>query len=543
MKTLIVFCSVALVAGSCARLQACQREPTSNRSEGLTGRWVGEYRMGGQTTFLSIQLSRKDGQWTGTCLRPTLDWSSELRVVKIGSENSLEFAMSGPDGPLVVKGTSSAKEIRGAIGEKGRSGDIVLVRTADLHREYLDGLAGDYEFPDGGLIVFARENAFLCFLDHRSGRTGRLMPESPVDFWTGPSLGIWYPKAIGFHFLSDSGGNVTGVEIAEGQRKEHARKVQRYQEQNVEIRSGPVVLSGSLKLPPQPIPRPAVLLLAGSNSQTKGGQNGLLGLVGDQFARHGFAVLSYDKRGSGNSGGKRDDDYELLSGDGAAAIGFLRNRPEIDRARIGIWGISQGGQLAPIVASKARRIAFLINVSGSVVNSNQQEIERTELQLRADGFSEQDIADAVHLQQLKFQYACKRDNWDQYKSALDAAKGKKWLPDPYIGPPETQQHSAWDFWKCGVEPALYWESVHVPVLYVYGEHEAYSKPEVNFARFERAMMVAQNNSYTLKRIAGAEHSMTKAKNGGEKELPWTNTYAAEFYPLMTSWASRALQTK
>jgi hypothetical protein len=96
------------------------------------------------------------------------------------------------------------------------------------------------------------------------------MPEGPVDFWTGPSLEIWYPKAIGFHFLSDSGGRVTSVEIAEGQRKEHARKVQRYQEQNVEIGNGPVVLSGSLKLPPQAIPRPAVLLLAGFKQPNQG---------------------------------------------------------------------------------------------------------------------------------------------------------------------------------------------------------------------------------------------------------------------------------
>jgi hypothetical protein len=81
--------------------------------------------------------------------------------VKVGPEKSLEFAIGGSDGPMVVKGTSSAKEIRGTVGERGRSGDIVLRRTADLHREYLDGLAGDYEFPDGGLIVFARENASL----------------------------------------------------------------------------------------------------------------------------------------------------------------------------------------------------------------------------------------------------------------------------------------------------------------------------------------------------------------------------------------------
>jgi hypothetical protein len=104
-----------------------------------------------------------------------------------------------------------------------------------------------------------------------------------------------------------------------------------------------------------------------------------------------------------------------------------------------------------------------INVSGAVVNTNQQEIQRSELQLRADGFPANDVEAAVHLQQLKFRYACKRDDCDGYEAARIRAQGKPWLPDPYIGPPDSKNDAAWDFWKCGIEPGKYWEAVRAPV--------------------------------------------------------------------------------
>jgi pimeloyl-ACP methyl ester carboxylesterase len=182
-------------------------------------------------------------------------------------------------------------------------------------------------------------------------------------------------------------------------------------------------------------------------------------------------------------------------------------------------------------------VAFLVNLSGSTVNSNDQEIQRTGLKLGADGFPAEDVRAAVALQRLKFEYACGRteEAWRSYAAALERARGAAWLPDPYIGPPESRESSAWDFWRCGVEPARYWESISAPALLIYGEHETYAEPGINIARFERAMHRAGNRRFKVLRVPEAEHSMKLARTGGDRELLLLDRYQLDFFELQGAW--------
>jgi dienelactone hydrolase len=160
------------------------------------------------------------------------------------------------------------------------------------------------------------------------------------------------------------------------------------------------------------------------------GQGCILGFNADFLARLGFVVLSYDKRGTGKSTGEREDIG--LDGDALAGIEMLRQRKDIDPKRIGIWGLSEGGMIAPQVAVQTN-IAFIVNVSGDVVRGDQQEIDRVELQLRADGFPDDQIREAVAFQRLKFDYALTGKDWEQYLAAYNKYKDRKWFPDPYVG--------------------------------------------------------------------------------------------------------------
>jgi acetyl esterase/lipase len=274
----------------------------------------------------------------------------------------------------------------------------------------------------------------------------------------------------------------------------------------------------------------------GSGPETRASFDGELGFLADRFARAGFVVLTYDKRGTGTSGGTYvDDNYDTLSTDAAAAIARLRMHPAVDSHHIGVWGVSQGGQLAPIVAVKAGSVAFVVNLSGSVVNSNDQEIQRTGLQLQADGFDAADVHDAVAFQRLKFGYACTRKDWQTYADAVARFWGKAWYPDPYVGPPEKPDSPAFDFWRCGVEPGLAWERVKVPALMVVAEHETYSDPAANIARFEVAMKRAGNRHYRVLRVPGAEHSLKAARTGGLRELPLLDHYVMSAFDQMAEW--------
>jgi alpha-beta hydrolase superfamily lysophospholipase len=490
--------------------------------------------------FLVVRLKKENGKWSGTYNRPVVDWENDLDLTALTvTAQAISFDIGDASSKIHVDTRWAGNAVEGKVSGPGVQGKIILESTATLTKDYLDTLAGDYESMTGDSYVIERENNYLCFLNRRTGRSGRLMPASETEFWSGPSMDIWYPQEIHFNFVRDAHGHATQLKVAvPGRPKVLADRKTLYREEEVEFQNGSTTLSGTLRVPPAWPRHPAVVLLHGSNYQTRGGQYAALAFVANQFARNGFVVLNYDKRGTGKSGGERDDDAELLSGDATAAVQLLRARPEVDGNKIGLWGVSQGGIIEPLIAQKAGGIAFFINVSGAVINTNEQEIQRTELELRADGFPSREVEAAVRLQRIKFRYACKRDNWEEYEAALKSAQGKPWLPDPYIGPPDSKTDTAWDFWKCGVEPGKYWESVRVPVLYIQGEFETNSSPRENLARLQQAMQVAGNHHFEHKLISGAEHSIFRAKKGGEKELPFLNTYVNGYFDLITDWSQR-----
>ena len=88
----------------------------------------------------------------------------------------------------------------------------------------------------------------------------------------------------------------------------------------------------------------------------------------------GFAVLRFDKRGTGESTGTfvrvgtKDSPtvFPELASDIVAAVRFLRTRPEIDPRRIGLAGWSQAGWILPHAARELGDAAFLVLFSGPV---------------------------------------------------------------------------------------------------------------------------------------------------------------------------------
>ena len=114
-------------------------------------------------------------------------------------------------------------------------------------------------------------------------------------------------------------------------------------------------------------PFPAVVLVHGSGRVTRGDHAGLA----RQFVEHGWAALSYDKRGVGQSQGiysgvgviNGDSVLHLLARDAAAAFRLLRAQPNVDPKRIGFAGASQAGWIIPIalVASPSATVAVIIS--------------------------------------------------------------------------------------------------------------------------------------------------------------------------------------
>ncbi len=115
----------------------------------------------------------------------------------------------------------------------------------------------------------------------------------------------------------------------------------------------------------------------------------------NELARRGIAVFVFDKRGTGASAGTPTSDFYARARDTAAAIAEARRlAPRI--RRVGVIGGSQGGWVAPIVATLVP-VDFVIPAFALADGPIAQDKALVEQQVRAGGFGEAEILAAREL--------------------------------------------------------------------------------------------------------------------------------------------------
>ena len=106
-------------------------------------------------------------------------------------------------------------------------------------------------------------------------------------------------------------------------------------------------LTGTLTIPEGDGPFPAMVLVSGSGQENRDEElmnHRPFWVIADYCARHGVAVLRYDDRGVGGSGGEVATATSMdFSYDAEAAFDYLRSQAHIDASRVGILGHSEGG--------------------------------------------------------------------------------------------------------------------------------------------------------------------------------------------------------
>lgn len=146
--------------------------------------------------------------------------------------------------------------------------------------------------------------------------------------------------------------------------------------EEVRVESEGIELAGTLRLPArgQP-PYPAAVILHGSGPTVRRDLSEFHRLTAE-----GMAVLTFDKRGAGESGGRLfrvdaescGEVFDLLADDAVAMVDYLGTRSEIDASRIGLMGWSQAGWILPIAAEKRPDLAFLVALSGPAVSCGEE---------------------------------------------------------------------------------------------------------------------------------------------------------------------------
>ena len=128
-------------------------------------------------------------------------------------------------------------------------------------------------------------------------------------------------------------------------------------------------LAGTLTVPSGEGPFPAVLLVSDLGPQDRDASQGeykLFGAMADYLTRHGVAVLRLDDRGVGQSGGdwRTATPLDLLK-DAQTAMNFLRSRPRIDIAQLGVIGVGAGANVALETATLPLGPAYVVALAGA----------------------------------------------------------------------------------------------------------------------------------------------------------------------------------
>lgn len=248
----------------------------------------------------------------------------------------------------------------------------------------------------------------------------------------------------------------------------------RTNEQELTFQSRGATLAGALVLPAGP-PIAAITLVHGSGKEPR-----MLWLA-RPLAKDGFAVLSYDKRGVGLSGGTYEGGEEnisaanldLLASDAAAAMEALRNRfPDVPA---GLAGGSQAGWIVPIAATRSPDPRFLVLWSGPVCTTSEQ----------------------LHFQRL---------------AEMDAAFWKSHNPQEVAAYMKSVPYRSDD-----VDPRASLEKLSMPGLWLYGDQDNLVPVDLSITRLQEMIRRGHSN-FEYRVIAGNGHNIVGAGNAAPAYL-------------------------
>ncbi|MTI89586.1 MAG: alpha/beta hydrolase [Balneolaceae bacterium] len=177
-----------------------------------------------------------------------------------------------------------------------------------------------------------------------------------------------------------------------------ARKANPYDVEEVRITNGDVTLAGSYYKPNREGKHPGVVIINGGGPVDRNN----LKLEAELFAAYGLAVLLYDKRGAGSSGGdfygtSTWPTFEELLYDALGVLDFLINRPEVNEQQVGIWGTSQGGRIGIMAAAQKSEVAWLICNATPVTTLQEGQVYAYEHFSRQQNIQEKTIQKIVDI--------------------------------------------------------------------------------------------------------------------------------------------------
>jgi dienelactone hydrolase len=475
-----------------------------------TTAWAGAITYAdGATEAIIVNLTETGGTLAIQPQNPPLT-IAELRR----TATSLDFTVAGKQ-PIHLTASVDGAALSGQAEVAGRSGALILLPLQTPDAQALAPFPGSYRFESGAALSINPAPAFsgggldffwpgLALNDFRDGAIRGLYPVGPDTFLVGSKRAIGYPFAAQISFERDQQGAIAGLlwqsRDAAGTpgAGERARRLAVTSETVRYPSTDGITLTGLLTRPETPGPHPAIVVLHGSEQGTRDdfGRQQMSAFLASQ----GFAVLTYDKRGVGDSGGRYVEaasaaNLALLADDALAGVAYLKGIADIDQRRIGLIGFSQAGWIIPLAASRSTDVGFFIILSGPTVSTGIE-----------DRYSS---------------YTNDGDSPARYSSA------------------EIAQLLA-DVAPSGFDPAPILAQVTQPGLWLWGDQDK-SVPVPESVEVLKALIAQGQTQFSYRVLPSADHNLQQPTQGLFAEIPYAPGFQADYYPALAAWLQEQAQ--
>lgn len=389
-----------------------------------------------------------------------------------------------------------------------------LPDTARVPASRAERLTGIYRFADGTAfhVLDLRDQlngrVALSLTEYASGRVRALYPRDDGSFEAGNG---WFTHgSVEYRVRFDErDGRATRAAWTENGTERTATRVPLV-EREARVLNGDVELAGTLVLPPGAGRHPVIVMIPGSGPLTRRTPR----QMGDLFAMRGVGILVMDKRGTGASSGHWTGlSHRAWATDVEAQLDWLKRQPGVDTTRIGLYAASEGGFVAPIVASHRADVRFLVCRVCSALPQSPVIIDMERNAMRARGAAEADVAKAMELLSRLQRFALDGTGYDSLVAYAASGNGTSWRREVPLDTIPARDATYWRTYRgmLDVDPAEYYRMLHIPILVVLGEADdriLAARHSPVFRSFN-----APGRDVTVWVIPGASHGLLLGANG------------------------------
>lgn len=294
-------------------------------------------------------------------------------------------------------------------------------------------------------------------------------------------------------------------------------------------------LAATLTMPEDGEFEQVVILITGSGAQNRDEE--LLGhkpflVLSDYFTRKGIATLRYDDRGVAGSTGDFEAATSLdFASDAAAAVNYLQARKDMKGKQIGLVGHSEGGMIAPMVASEHEAVDFIVLLAGPGIPIKDLMLLQHDKIAAAQGLSDEEIkrnraaSEQVFDMMIAQQQATNDEVLTELKPVFEkiydtlSEEEKATYADQaaFVAEETTGILTPWFRYFINFDPAVYLTQVKCPVLAVNGSLDLQVTAKENLAGIEHSLRQAGNKKVVVHEFDGLNHLFQQTTTGNPAE--------------------------